>query len=98
MIQRERGKMKQPFHPLASSHGVLPFPDCAGCTGGQDAFTALTVTTSHELCEAITDPVPGEGWYDDANGEIGDICAWKNKTLGSYTVQLEWSNQSGQCV
>ena len=79
-------------------YGVLPYPDCAGCTGGQDAFTALTVTVSHELCEAITDPVPGQGWYDDANGEIGDICAWKTKTLGNYTVQQEWSNKAGKCV
>lgn len=78
-------------------YGVLPYPDCSGCTGGQDTFTALTVTTSHELCEAITDPVPGQGWYDDANGEIGDICAWKTKTVGQYTVQQEWSNQSSQC-
>ena len=72
---------------------MLPYPDCSGCTGGQDTFTALTITTSHELCEAITDPIPGEGWYDDANGEIGDICAWKTKTVGKYTVQQEWSNQ-----
>lgn len=79
-------------------YGVLPYPDCSGCTGGQEIFTALTVTTSHELCEAITDPVPGQGWYDDANGEIGDICAWRTKTVGNYTVQQEWSNKAGQCV
>jgi hypothetical protein len=79
-------------------YGVLPYPDCSGCTGGQDVFSALTVTTSHELCEAITDPVPGEGWYDDTNGEIGDICAWKTKTVGKYMVQQEWSNKAGQCV
>jgi hypothetical protein len=59
---------------------------------------ALTSTTSHELCEAITDPIPGEGWYDDANGEIGDICAWKTKKLGNYTVQLEWSNRGDKCL
>jgi len=79
-------------------YGVLAYPDCSGCTGGQDIFTALTVTSSHELCEAITDPVPGQGWYDDNNGEIGDICVWKTKTVGSYTVQQEWSNQAGRCV
>ncbi len=79
-------------------YGVLPYPDCSGCTGGQDTFSALTVTTSHELCEAITDPIPGEGWYDDNNGEIGDICAWKTKTVGNYTVQQEWSNKANQCV
>jgi hypothetical protein len=46
-----------------------------------NAIDALTSTSSHELCEAITDPIPGQGWYDDANGEIGDICAWKSKNL-----------------
>jgi len=39
-----------------------------------------------------------QGWYDDANGEIGDICAWKTKKLGQYTVQLEWSNTAEACV
>ncbi|HEX2681796.1 MAG TPA: hypothetical protein VHQ03_10945, partial [Candidatus Dormibacteraeota bacterium] len=79
-------------------YAVMPYPDCAGCTGGTDVFDALTSTTSHELCEAITDPIPGQGYYDDANGEIGDICAWQTKKLGAYTVQLEWSNTAGMCL
>jgi hypothetical protein len=79
-------------------YAVMPYPGCAGCTGGLAPFDALTSTSSHELCEAITDPIPGKGWYDDSNGEIGDICAWKTKKLGKYTVQLEWSNKSNQCV
>src|SRR5947209_20620132 len=68
----------------------MPYPDCAGCIGGLAAFDALTTTSSHELCEAITDPIPGQGWYDDANGEIGDICAWKTTQLGGT-----WSSWSG---
>jgi hypothetical protein len=79
-------------------YAVMPYPNCQGCTGSMSVFDALTTTTSHELCEAITDPVPGQGWYDDANGEIGDICAWKTKKLGDYTVQLEWSNRAEACV
>jgi hypothetical protein len=79
-------------------YAVMPFAGCAGCAGGLSVLEALTSTSSHELCEAITDAIPGEGWYDDANGEIGDICAWKTKTLGAYTVQLEWSNQANACV
>lgn len=78
-------------------YAAMPYPGCSGCTGGLAALDALTSTSSHELCEAITDPIPGEGWYDDTNGEIGDICAWKTKQLGSYTVQLEWSNKAGAC-
>jgi hypothetical protein len=79
-------------------YAVMPYPDCSGCTGALAVLDALTSTSSHELCEAITDPVPGRGWYDDRNGEIGDICAWKTKQLGPYTVQLEWSNQAGNCI
>lgn len=77
---------------------VMPYPTCSGCLGGLQAFEALTGTSSHELCEAITDPVPGSGWYDNTNGEIGDICAWNFKTVAGYNVQLEWSNQQNKCV
>jgi hypothetical protein len=79
-------------------YAVMPFPGCDGCLGGLAQFDALTSTTSHELCEAITDPIPGQGWYDDNNGEIGDICAWQTKQLGQYTVQLEWSNNAAGCI
>jgi hypothetical protein len=79
-------------------YAVMPFPGCVGCTGSLDPLAALTSTSSHELCEAITDAVPGSGWYDDANGEIGDICAWQTKPLGGHTVQLEWSNRANACV
>ena len=78
-------------------YAVVPYPDCDGCEGGLSVFDSLTSTASHELCEAITDPVPGQGWYDDRNGEVGDICAWQTKRLGGYTLQLEWSNALGMC-
>lgn len=78
-------------------YAVMPYPNCSGCLGGLSTLDALTSTSSHELCEAITDPVPGSGWYDDTHGEIGDICAWQTKKLGNYTVQLEWSNKAGSC-
>lgn len=79
-------------------YAVMPYPGCDGCTGDASPFDALTSTSSHELCEAITDPVPGQGWYDDAHGENGDICAWETKKVGDYTVQLEWSNSEQRCV
>jgi hypothetical protein len=79
-------------------YAAMPYPGCGGCTGGLTPFDALASTSSHELCEAITDAAPGNGWYDDANGEIGDICAWKTKKVGQYTVQLEWSNAANRCV
>jgi hypothetical protein len=89
------------YHDATSDnifYAVMPYPGCTGCEGGLAVPDALTSTSSHELCEAITDPVPGTGWYDDANGEIGDICAWKTKTLDGFTVQLEWSNSADACV
>ena len=89
------------YHDAVGSdlfYAVMPYPGCGGCRGPLVILDALTTTSSHELCEAITDPVPGEGWYDDANGEIGDICAWQTKKLGAYTVQLEWSNAKKRCV
>ena len=79
-------------------YAAMPYPGCGGCTGGLAPFDALTSTSSHELCEAITDAIPGQGWYDDVHGEIGDICAWKTKPIGKYTVQLEWSNKANACV
>jgi hypothetical protein len=79
-------------------YAVMPYPECEGCSADMPVLDALTVTSSHELCESITDPVPGQGWYDDHNGEIADICAWQTRELGGYAVQLEWSNREVQCV
>ena len=79
-------------------YAVMPYPDCEGCMNGLSVFDALTTTSSHELCEAVTDPIPGQGWYDQNNGEIGDICAWQVKQIGNYTVQMEWSNNAKSCV
>ncbi len=79
-------------------YAVMPYPGCSGCTGGLNVQDALTSTSSHELCEAITDAVPGQGWYDDHYSEIGDICAWKTEQVGNWRVQLEWSNAQQQCV
>ena len=89
------------YHDATSGnvfYAVVPYAGCAGCEGGLATLDAMTSTSSHELCESITDPIPGQGWYDDSNGEIGDICAWKTKQLGQYTVQLEWSNAAESCV
>ena len=88
------------YHNNAGStyYAVMPYPSCSGCLGGMNALDAITGTSSHELCEAITDPVPGKGWYDDVHGEIGDICAWNFRKVAGHTVQLEWSNAKGKCI
>src|SRR5205814_7531889 len=51
----------------------MPYPGWSGCTGGLAVFDALTSTSSHELCEAVTDPAPGPGWYHHVNGEVGEL-------------------------
>ena len=88
------------YHNAAGKvyYALMPYPSCAGCLGGMKVLDALSATSSHELCEAITDPVPGKGWYDDRHGENGDICAWQFRKVGAHTVQLEWSNAQRRCV
>jgi hypothetical protein len=93
---------------------VLPDPTSGGMQTGCGPGTAyqnLESYTSHELIEAMTDPMvpfatvlgPPLGWYDNTNGEIGDIC---NQIVGTvtgndavtYTAQSEWSNTVGNCI
>jgi hypothetical protein len=75
----------------------MPFPGCSGRLGTLSQFDALTSISSHELCEAITDPRPWTGWNDSSNSEIGDICAWQTGTVNGFTIQQEWSNSQSAC-
>ena len=63
------------------------------------------------MIETITDPevglamnlAPPLAWYDQSNGEIGDICNQQQATIVgadaiTYTVQKEWSNSAGACI
>jgi hypothetical protein len=95
-------------------YGVLPDMQAgSGCSSGcgtSTVFGNYTSVTSHELVEAMTDADVGIAttfaaplaWYDQTNGEIGDIC---NGQQGSYTangttytIQLEFSNSASNCV
>jgi hypothetical protein len=81
-------------------YAVIPFITCSGCRSGQNLpFDSLTEVSSHELCEAITDPQPFLGWNDDNrnDGEIGDICNFQATRLGGYNIQKQWSNSKGSC-
>jgi hypothetical protein len=89
-------------------YGVIP--DLGGaCATGCGTSTQANNTTSvasHEMIEAVTDPAVGVatnlasplGWYDNTNGEIGDICNAQQGTIAGYTVQKEWSNTSKACI
>ena len=81
-------------------YAVEPYLTCGGCTfGNGQVFDSLTKVSSHELCEAITDPALN-AWFEDTapNNEIGDICNSSQQQLGPYTVQLEWSNVDNACL
>ncbi len=74
-----------------------------GAPTGHPNFQYDTFTTSHELAEAVTDPVGGVGWTDPSfpgkTEEIADIPAdtmpagqvWA--TLDGYAVTPLWSNK-----
>jgi len=82
-----------------------------GCGSAATAFGNYTSVASHELVETITDCevgiaqflAPPLAWYDNANGEIGDICnGQQGSVVGSdgvtYTVQKEFSNLANSCI
>ena len=83
---------------------------CAGgCGGDPSTFNNTTSVASHELVEATTDPDVGQNdlaWYNNSQGEIGDICnakqcsgtTGKSACPGSWVVQLEWSNKNNACI
>ena len=92
-------------------YGVIPDLGgaCAGGCGPGSQFDNTTMVASHEVVEAVTDPAvglatvagPPLAWYDNSNGEIGDICAGPSippAVINGVTVQLEWSNRSNLCI
>jgi hypothetical protein len=86
-------------------------PDGHDCKqSGYSEWDTVTAAASHELAEAITDPmcpVSGQAiaypaaWLTSDSQEIGDLCAWNNSRLigpnGDYTVQTEYRNSLRAC-
>ena len=81
-----------------------------GCGSNTPAGNETSVLT-HELVETITDPwvglattySPPLAWYDNTNGEIGDVCnAQQGIFVGTdsatYTVQKLFSNAASDCI
>ena len=93
-------------------YATMPYAASFSCNPGHspnnnDADQTINVT-SHEQIEAATDP-QGNAWYDSANSEIGDKCAWNFGSTNSsgadvtwnghgYIIQKEWDNQARGCV
>jgi hypothetical protein len=53
--------------------------------GGDAAITNV----ARELLEIVTDPL-GDGWYDDAYGEVGDICFFDYGDPGLFPDQANY--------
>jgi hypothetical protein len=91
---------------------LLPDDSNTGTGCGAGTVTQNeTSMLSHELREAITDPLireasntigPPVAWYDPQNGELDDLCfgqeAPNSINGGTWTVQKEWSNKANACV
>src|SRR5581483_2714351 len=98
------------------TYAVLPesTPPDNGCgtSTTNSGLGNLTSMTSHEMVESLTDPDVGFaidqnsdaylGWYDNTNGEIGDICNASQATIAlggvNWIFQKEWSNAQGACA
>lgn len=76
-------------------YAVFPYTDCRACSvSGKAVADILTIVTSHEIREAVTDP-DLNAWFDAAGYEADDKCAWHNlyqMTNGGLWVQPEYSN------
>jgi hypothetical protein len=89
------------------AYDVQPYAEVSGCqqsgTGleAQDQANVL----GHELAEAISDAIPGAGWYQEwptGDGEIGDECAFEpiKQILGGgqvYYIQDWYSTARHDC-
>jgi hypothetical protein len=71
----------------------------------------MFITETHEIYEAVTDPLTVNGWRDNASpaNEIGDVCSraalgtaavtiWDLGVSGTIAVQKEWSIKKCDCV
>jgi len=76
-------------------YAVFPYTDCRACSlSGKSVADILTIVTSHEIREAVTDSL-GTAWFDSQGYEADDKCAWHNlyqTTNGGFWVQPEYSN------
>jgi hypothetical protein len=89
-------------------YGVMPV--CGfGCGVAGSTFDSMSVVSSHECTEAVTDPFPTPGdkpaypqaWNDAGGQEIGDLCAQGNATVTGHGItsaaQWEYDNSIGGC-
>ena len=82
------------YNGITILYAVFPYLTCSGCSlSGKSVLDMETIVTSHEIREAITDPV--NAWWESTSGyEADDKCAWHNlyQQAGGAWVQPEYSN------
>ena len=85
-------------------YSVEPYQGINGCTSPNGRLADSTNSTlSHEYYETITDPdvQTNVAWYNNALGEIGDICrnTYGYLSVGgtSFDLQQEYSNKYHRC-
>ena len=82
------------YNGQTAIYAVFPYNSCSGCSlSGKTVLDMETIVTSHEIREAITDPV--NAWWETSSGyEADDKCAWHNlyQQTGGAWVQPEYSN------
>jgi hypothetical protein len=83
------------YNGIVIKYAVFPYTDCRACSvNGLTVADVLTIVTSHEIREAVTDSL-GTAWYDSSGNEADDKCAWQHlyqTQNGNYYVQPEFSN------
>jgi len=94
-------------------YGVIPNLDSMACSMGcgfGGSLVRQTVCASHEVTEAITDPIPTPGnspkypqaWNTNDGNEVGDLCQSATGNLKGkaavYKVQQEWNNSTNGCT
>ena len=88
-------------HGTSVAYAVLPSTKCSGCGGQLADFTAVY---AHELAEAATDKVPGQGWVANDGEENGDLETWVLMGWGPhddpkrYTIQGYYTNERDNTV
>jgi hypothetical protein len=89
------------YNGTTIAYAVLPSSLCQPCGGQIGDFTGVY---AHELAEAVTDKVPGQGWVADDGEENGDLEAWiffgwgPPEDASRYTVQGYYTNERGNTV
>jgi len=83
------------YNGVDIKYASFPYTNCSACKlSSLSIVDMLTIVTSHEIREAVTDP-DLNAWGDAAGYEADDKCAWHNlyqMANGGFWVQPEFSN------